>query len=176
MPTGPTYRTRCIWWIGPFLFKRQYFKHFLWPLTSGWQWFCLKHQKLKTSQVSKVLTGAGLIWQKQVRICWARKLNSFQPRIFSAQWGREGKIKVNFELRSIHTPTVHLVTKRNEAEWRRKDKNQSIHTIQYPTSSPWPPCLHTFLNWILSNHNGPLRPSWTRPGHHGTQWHYLDSL
>ena len=159
-----------------FLFKRQYFKHFLWPLTSGWQWFCLKHRKLKTSQVSKVLTGAGLIWQKQVRICWARKLNSFQPRIFSAQWGREGKIKVNFELRSIHTPTVHLVTKRNEAEWRRKDKNQSIHTIQYPTSSPWPPCLHTFLNWILSNHNGPLRPSWTRTGHYGTQWHYLDSL
>ena len=125
-----------------FLFKRQYFKHFLWPLPSGWQWFCLKHRKLKTSQVGKVLTGAGLIWQKQVkmrifwagklnfliyifnfnfqklnlkvlnlidflmwqkqvRICWARKLNSFQPRIFSAQWGREGKIKVNFELRSI---------------------------------------------------------------------------
>ena len=129
-----------------------------------WEWviyiFNFNFQKLDLKVLNLINF---LIWQKQVRICWARKLNSFQPRIFSAQWEREGKIKVNFELRSIHAPTVHLVTKRNEAEWRRKDKNKSIHTIQYPTSSPWPPCLYTFLNWILSNHNGPIRPSWTLP-------------
>ena len=88
------------------------------------------------------------MWQKQVRICWARKLNSFQPRIFSAQWGREGKIKVNFELRSIYTPRVHLVTKRNAAKWCRKDKNKSI----YASSQPSAPSLNTSTLFLIGSY------------------------
>ena len=88
-------------------------------------------------------------WQKEVRICWARKLNSFQPRIFSAQWGREVK------LRSILNWEVFT---RPQCIWSRKGTKQNdvekTKTKAYTLSSIQPPAhnLHASILFLIGSY------------------------